>query len=48
MLLRNDGRKLFFDETELEIIQLPGYSPNQSGIAIKDILFCADSVLYRY
>jgi len=42
-----DGEKLSFDEIELDIINLPGHSPNQIGIVIDDILFCADSVFSK-
>lgn len=42
-----DGKKLGFDEIELDIVNLPGHSPNQIGIVIDNILFCADSVFSK-
>jgi len=37
-------KRISFDKVEIGIVQLPGHSPNQIGIQIEDILFCADSV----
>jgi len=36
--------KISFDEVTVKIIKLPGHSPNQIGVAIDDVLFCADTV----
>lgn len=46
-IIKNDEKKLTFDEIELDIIPLPGHSPNQIGIKIDSILFCADSVFSK-
>jgi len=46
-IIKNDEKKLIFDEIELDIIPLPGHSPNQIGIKIDGILFCADSVFSK-
>jgi len=43
-VIKNNEDKLSFDEIEVGIVRLPGHSPNQIGIEIEDILFCADSV----
>lgn len=32
------------EDLELEIVPLPGHSPNQIGVAVEDVLFCADAV----
>ena len=40
-----DGEKsLAFETLELNIIRLPGHSPNQVGLALEDILFCGDAI----
>jgi glyoxylase-like metal-dependent hydrolase (beta-lactamase superfamily II) len=36
--------KATINEAELEIVPLPGHSPNQIGVLYDDILFCADTV----
>ncbi|PLV56734.1 MBL fold metallo-hydrolase [Thermotoga sp. SG1] len=35
---------LTLDGVKLEIVFLPGHSPNQIGVAVENVLFCADSV----
>lgn len=37
-------RELEFGSAKMRIISLPGHSPNQIGIEVEDILFCADSI----
>ena len=46
-IIKNDEKKLAFDEVELDIIPLPGHSPNQIGIKVDGILFCADAVFSK-
>ena len=36
--------ELDFGSIKVKVISLPGHSPNQIGIEVQDILFCADSV----
>lgn len=43
-VIKRDEQKLKFDEVELVIIPLPGHSPNQVGVKVDDILFCADAI----
>lgn len=43
-VIKRGERKLKFDEIELGIIPLPGHSPNQIGVEIDEVLFCADSL----
>ena len=40
----NDERTLKFDETELRVVPLPGHTPNQIGVEVDEVLFCADSL----
>lgn len=47
-IIKNGEERLFIDGIELGIISLPGHSPNQIGIEVEDILFCADSVFSKY
>jgi len=37
------GRREFFG-TDLELVPLPGHSPNQMGVLVDDVFFCADVV----
>lgn len=46
-VIKSNEKRLFFDEVQLEILRLPGHSPNQIGVVIDDILFCADSVFSK-
>ena len=46
-IIKNDIKKLTFDEVELEVFQLPGHSINQIGVKFEDTLFCADSVFSK-
>jgi len=46
-VIKTNEKKLFFNEVQLEIIRLLGHSPNQIGVVIDDILFCADSVFSK-
>jgi len=43
-VIKRDERKLKFDEVELGIIPLPGHAPNQVGVEVEEVLFCADSL----
>ncbi|MHA2298048.1 MAG: MBL fold metallo-hydrolase [Candidatus Hodarchaeales archaeon] len=45
-VIKKDERKLEFDEIEIELnlLPLPGHAPNQIGIEVDEVLFCADSV----
>jgi glyoxylase-like metal-dependent hydrolase (beta-lactamase superfamily II) len=43
-IIKKNERKLRFGETDLEIVPLPGHSPNQIGIGAEGVLFCADAV----
>ncbi|MEW6062917.1 MAG: MBL fold metallo-hydrolase [Nanoarchaeota archaeon] len=43
-VIKRNEKKLRFDEIELGIVPLPGHTPNQVGIVIDEILFCADSL----
>lgn len=43
-VIKRDERKLKFDEVELGIIPLPGHAPNQVGVEVDEVLFCADSL----
>ncbi len=41
----NETNTIDFDNVSVEIVSLPGHSPNQIGIALDGVLFCADTVL---
>jgi len=43
-VIKRDERKLKFDEVELGIVPLPGHAPNQVGVEVDEVLFCADSL----
>jgi len=43
-VIKKDERKIKFDEIELSIVPLPGHSPNQIGVEVEKVLFCADSL----
>ncbi len=43
-LIKKEDNNLKFGEIELNVILLPGHSPNQIGISVDGVLFCADSV----
>ena len=43
-IIEKDENYLGFEDIELKIIKLPGHSPNQIGIAVEGVLFCADAV----
>ena len=36
--------KIAFDEVTVKIVKLPGHSPNQIGVAVDGVLYCADTV----
>ena len=40
-------KKLAFDNVEVEVVPLPGHSPNQIGIAVEGVLFCADAIFSK-
>lgn len=42
-----NGDILKFNSLEIEIISLPGHSPNQVGAAVDGMLFCADSLMAK-
>ncbi|WP_427338873.1 MBL fold metallo-hydrolase [Caloranaerobacter sp. DY30410] len=46
-VIKNNESKLFFDKIELKIVRLPGHSPNQIGIGVENVLFCADSIISK-
>jgi len=41
------SERLSFNEVKIDIIPLPGHSPNQIGVLIDKILFCADSIFSK-
>lgn len=43
-VIKRDEHRLKFDEIELGIVPLPGHAPNQIGVEIDEVLFCADSL----
>ncbi len=43
-VIKRDERKLKFDKVELGIVPLPGHAPNQVGVEVDEVLFCADSL----
>ena len=43
-VIKKDERRLKFSEIELGIVPLQGHAPNQIGVEVDDILFCADSL----
>lgn len=43
-VIKKEEKKLKFTEVELEIVPLPGHAPNQIGVEVDDVLFCADSL----
>jgi glyoxylase-like metal-dependent hydrolase (beta-lactamase superfamily II) len=40
-------KKLVFDNIDVEVVPLPGHSPNQIGIAVEGVLFCADAIFSK-
>jgi len=45
--LKKDETVVSIGYTQLGIVPLPGHSPNQIGIVVNNILFCADSVFSK-
>jgi len=43
-VIKKEESKIVIEGLELGIVPLPGHSPNQIGIGIDDVLFCADSI----
>jgi len=43
-VIKKDEKKLRFGEIELGIVPLPGHAPNQIGVEVDEVLFCADSL----
>ncbi len=43
-IIASEERFLQFDSTPLNIVKLPGHSPNQIGIEADQVLFCADAI----
>ncbi|SJZ32392.1 MBL fold metallo-hydrolase [Selenihalanaerobacter shriftii] len=46
-ILDGDKERLTIGNTNLKSIPLSGHSPNQIGIEIEDVLFCADSIFSK-
>ena len=36
--------KIAFDEVTVRIVRLPGHSPNQIGVLVDDVFYCADTI----
>jgi glyoxylase-like metal-dependent hydrolase (beta-lactamase superfamily II) len=43
-IIKNEEKTLDIGGIHVEIIRFPGHSPNQIGIKIGDVVFCADAV----
>jgi len=39
--------QITFDDSKLSVVPLPGHSPNQIGIGVDNVLFCADSLFSK-